>query len=279
VSMARIAVVTGANQGLGLAVVKGLAAAWGPDDVVYLTGRDAARVEAAAGELRRPAAGARARVVPEVLDVTDDGTVGGLAERLGQRHGGVDVVVSNAAARLTPERSQADQVRAFVDTNNLGTTRMLRAFGPLLRPGGRYVVVASAFGTLRGLPEHLHARFATDAMTLEQVDDVMLAYANAVEEGRAAAEGWPEWINVASKVGQVAAMRVYARQTGTEGDAFVVAACPGLVDTAASRPWFADMSTARTPDEAAAALVKLALDPDPAWRGELVQFGRVLPWT
>jgi hypothetical protein len=60
-----------------------------------------------------------------------------------------------------------------------------------------------------------------------------------------------------------------------------MALCPGLIDTDASRPWFEDMSTAQTPAEAAAWPVELALAPtfDPAFYGELVQFGKVLPWA
>ena len=56
--------------------------------------------------------------------------------------------------------------------------------------------------------------------------------------------------------------------------------CPGLIDTEASRPWFADMSQAQTPAEAAAWPVELALGEhfDPAFYGELVQFGAVIPW-
>ncbi len=56
--------------------------------------------------------------------------------------------------------------------------------------------------------------------------------------------------------------------------------CPGLIDTDASRPWFDDMSAAQTPAEAAAWPVELALSStfDPALYGELVQFGKVLPW-
>ena len=59
-----------------------------------------------------------------------------------------------------------------------------------------------------------------------------------------------------------------------------MALCPGLIDTDASRPWFEDMSTAQTPAEAASWPVELALAPsfDPALYGELVQFGKVLPW-
>jgi carbonyl reductase 1 len=60
----------------------------------------------------------------------------------------------------------------------------------------------------------------------------------------------------------------------------VAALCPGLIDTDASRPWFADMSQAQTPEQAAVAVLDLALAPapDPATYGELVQFGKVLPW-
>ena len=101
----------------------------------------------------------------------------------------------------------------------------------------------------------------------------------AVHAGRAAAEGWPEWINIPSKVAQVAAVRVAAAGALPDG-ALVAAVCPGLIDTDASRPWFDDMSAAQTPAQAATALLDLALAPavDPRFRGELVQFGRVLPW-
>ncbi len=59
-----------------------------------------------------------------------------------------------------------------------------------------------------------------------------------------------------------------------------MALCPGLIDTDASRPWFEDMSAAQTPAQAAAWPVRRALSPtfDPAVYGELVQFGKVLPW-
>jgi hypothetical protein len=160
---------------------------------------------------------------------------------------------------------------------------MLRAFGPTLRPGGRLLVVASAFGSLRRLSAHLHERFDTDAISLDELDDTMLDWRDAVVEGRAAEEGWPDWINIPSKVGQVAAVRVLAAQR-RDDDAvdvtLVAAVCPGLIDTEASCPWFEDMSQAQTPAEAAVTPLRLALDPvaNPRSYGELVQFGQVIPW-
>ena len=268
----RTAIVTGANQGLGFALAEGLAQRLAPSEVVYLTGRDRERVDAAAARLDRP----RAEVRPRVLDVRDGAAIEALAAELDE----VDIVFSNAAARIDRETPRAELVAPFVETNNLGTTRMLRAFSPRLRAGGRLLVVASALGSLRRLAEPLHARF--EVPTLDDVDATMLAWRDAVIDGRDIAEGWPEWINVPSKVGQVAAVRVLARdrRAADLGDGTLVAAvCPGLIDTAASRPFF-DMVDAQTPARAAVALLDLALAPtaEPRLYGELVQFGEVIPW-
>ncbi len=55
---------------------------------------------------------------------------------------------------------------------------------------------------------------------------------------------------------------------------------PGLIDTDASRPWFADMSQAQSPDQAAADVLWLATLPEGTTEpyGELVQHRIVLPW-
>jgi NAD(P)-dependent dehydrogenase (short-subunit alcohol dehydrogenase family) len=276
--MSRIAVVTGANQGLGFALAEGLAQRLAPDDIVYHTGRSAERIRDSALRIAAPVAEVR----PHVLDVRDGGAVAAFADELRERHRGVDIVFSNAAARLAPDTPWTQLVGPFVDTNNLATTRMLRAFSPILRPGGRLIVVASDFGTLRSLPEALHGRFDTDTMSLNDIDATMTAWRDAVLDGTATAEGWPDWINIPSKVGQVAAVRVLARErhlADKANDTLVAAVCPGLVDTAASRPWFDNMSDAQTPAQAAVALLRLALDPvRPETYGELVQFGRIRPW-
>src|SRR5690242_3150166 len=123
---ARIALVTGANQGLGRALVEGLAARMNPQDHVLLTGRDPQRVRTAAAEV---AAGpAVARVEGRVLDVRDGDAIAALGEELGE----VDIVFSNATARMSPDADPADEVDAVADTSNLATTAVLRTFAPRL---------------------------------------------------------------------------------------------------------------------------------------------------
>jgi len=279
-SDARIALVTGANQGLGFALAAGLAARMDPEDLVLLTGRHPRRVaDAAAAASTR--AGTRSRVIGRVLDVADAGAVAGLAAELADRHGGVDIVISNAIAALTPDLPQSEQADAFIDVANGGTHAMLGSFGPVVRPGGRLIVVASSLGTLGHLDPRLRPLF--DGATLEQVKAAVESWRTALHDGTAEEQGWPRWINVPSKVAQVAAVRAVAAQRRAADLAqgtLLAAVCPGLVDTRASRPWFDDYSRAQTPDQAARAVLDLILAdrPDPVTYGELVQFGQVLPW-
>ena len=275
----RTALVTGANQGLGRALVEALAAGLGPTDRVLLTGRDPDRVRAAAAAVADGPA--TARVEGRVLDVRDADAIAALAAELGA----VDIVFSNATSRMRPEADPVDEVDAVAATSNLATTRMLRAFAPRLRPGGRLIVVASALGTLDKLDERVAGRFAAAATeSLDAVDALVADWRAAVHAGRAEAEGYGTWLNIPSKVAQVAAVRALARERRDDDlshGRLLMALCPGLIDTDASRPWFEDMSTAQTPAQAAAWPVELALAPtfDPAFYGELVQFGKVLPWA
>ncbi len=185
----------------------------------------------------------------ELLDVRDDTSVKALADTIAERHGGVDIVISNAAARISREIPSEQQVRTFVDTNNHGMLRVIRAFRPLLNDGARFIVVASSFGTLGSLDPRLHPRFDVAHMSLADLAKVMNDYVEAVETGRAAAEGWPGWINPPSKVGQVAAVKVLARELAGEAarrDILVNAACPGLSPPVPASPMANSSSTARS---------------------------------
>ncbi|MDW8471524.1 SDR family NAD(P)-dependent oxidoreductase [Streptomyces scabiei] len=273
----RIALVTGATQGLGLALVEGLARQLDEGDLVYATGRDGTRLKEITAEL---AGTGPAEVRSELFDVSDPDRAQHLADTLAERHGGVDIVFNNAVMGVIPGDDPPAIVDAYTQVNNFGTTRVLRAFGPLLRDGGRLIVVASTQGTLSYLAPVLHSRFDNLA-TLDDADSAVAGWRDAVQDGSAFGGAWPAFINIPSKVGQVAAVRTLAAQRREDDlarDVLIASVCPGMMNTRISQVWW-DVSDAPTPDQAAVALLELVKQPvRPEQYGELVRDGQVIPW-
>jgi NAD(P)-dependent dehydrogenase (short-subunit alcohol dehydrogenase family) len=274
--MNKIALITGATRNLGFSLAQGLARRLDPTDTVYLTGRDAARVAQSVKDLTD----ARANVRGEVLDVAKREAVARFADELAARHGGIDIVLSNHYSRVEPEDNPAEVIDHYVEANNLGTTSMLRHFAPLMRDGGRLLVIASRAGSLRALAPALHSRFQ-NLRSLDDVDRAVCTWRDAVRAGRAPGQAWPAWINIPSKIGQVAAVRVLAGQrrvADLSRGILIASISPGLIDTGASRPWL-DLRGAPQPDEVAAPILDFVLAPmtDESLYGELVHVGREEP--
>ena len=272
----KIALVTGATQGLGLALVEGLAARLATEDTVYLTGRDAGRVAEAVEAM--PAGGAEVR--GEVLDVAEPGAPGRLAARLAERHGGVDVVIGNAVMRVGPDDDPRAIVDDYAEVNNFGTTRLLRAFAPLLRDDGRFLVVASSFGTLHHLAPALHDRFDRTVLIGRsgQAGRGLARRGRGRQRPRRRLAGLRQH-PVQDRPGRG---RAHARRPAPRRR-------PGPRDPARRRlprdDEHADVRAvvgrqhAPSPAQAADTLLDLVFRPlDPAQYGELVRDGAVLPW-
>jgi NAD(P)-dependent dehydrogenase (short-subunit alcohol dehydrogenase family) len=182
--------------------------------------------------------------------------------------------------RVGPDDDEKRVVGPYVEVNNFGTTRLLRAFAPIMRDGGRLVVVASRLGTLNYLAPVLHPRF-DGLVDLDQVDEAVRAWRDDVAAGRTKGTAWPAFVNIPSKIAQVAAVRVLAasrRAADLERDIMLLSVCPGMMNTPTSQLWW-DVSDAPTPTEAAESLIDLVLGPTrPEFYGELVRAGEVLPW-
>ena len=165
--MARRALVTGANRGIGLAVAQALAA---EGLEVLVAGRDEGAIDEAADLV--PGS------TPVRLDVRDEASVQAAAERTGP----IDVLVNNAAVLdegQDPLTEHEDRVTALVDTNLLGAWRTCRAFVPgmVVRDFGRVVNVSSGAGSFGGglwpaAPAYSVSKAALNALTVVLADRV-----------------------------------------------------------------------------------------------------------
>ncbi len=151
-----VALVIGANQGIGLQIAKDLVA---HGFTVMVGSRNLGRGEAAVKEV-----GPDARALQ--LDVTDQASIAAAAERVRKEFGRLDVLVNNAAISHTrrrpgvtveeyskvfsPSAVPLDEVRAVFETNVFGPFAIYQAMLPILRetPGARVVNVSSGAGSL-----------------------------------------------------------------------------------------------------------------------------------
>jgi hypothetical protein len=159
---------------------------------------------------------------------------------------------------------------------------VLDAFGPLLRPGGPLNLVASSLGTLANLAPVLHTQFDHLASP-QDVDQAVLKWRDAVRDGSAFSGAWPAFINIPSKIGQVAAVRSLAaarRDADLATGTLIAAFCPGMINTPTSGAFW-DVRGAATPDEAAVPLLNLVLGDIPldSCYGQLIRGTDILPWN
>ena len=143
----KIALVTGANKGIGKETARGLGLL---GHTVLVGSRDPDRGRQTAAELT--AEGLAAHDV--VLDVTDDESVATAAKQVERDHGRIDVLVNNAAVLVDGDgpavEASLEVIEQTYATNVLGLVRVTQAFLPLLRRSGsgRIVNVSSELSSL-----------------------------------------------------------------------------------------------------------------------------------
>jgi NAD(P)-dependent dehydrogenase (short-subunit alcohol dehydrogenase family) len=148
-SAKKIALITGANKGIGFETARQL----GTQGIAVVLGaRDLARGEAAAETLKKEGIDARA----VKLDVVNAADIKAAAEKVEKDFGKLDILVNNAGVMFEPiggnnaSTVSEETIRKTFDTNFFGTIAVTRAFVPLLKKsdGGRIVNVSSILGSL-----------------------------------------------------------------------------------------------------------------------------------
>jgi NAD(P)-dependent dehydrogenase (short-subunit alcohol dehydrogenase family) len=140
-----VALVTGANKGIGKEIARGLARL---GMTVLLGARDAKRCAIAADELRDDG-----RVLPLTLDVTVKSSIAKAASEIGDYYGRLNVLINNAGApapRLPPSEVDAAAMRTVFETNVFGVVEVMHAMLPLLKKSAaaRVVNISSLRGSL-----------------------------------------------------------------------------------------------------------------------------------
>jgi len=179
----QVALVTGGNKGIGLAVCRKLAK---DGFKVILAARTLEKAQAACARLQTEGLNA----FPLKLDVTSDEEVTQAFGMISNQFGRLDVLVNNAGVLLDPPRhppdaegasvfnASLDVIRASLETNTFGALRLCQKFVPLMRAHnyGRIVNLSSGMGQLEdmngGWPGYRLSKVALNALTRILADEL-----------------------------------------------------------------------------------------------------------
>ncbi|XP_076799283.1 carbonyl reductase [NADPH] 1-like isoform X1 [Arvicanthis niloticus] len=289
----RVALVTGANKGIGFAITRDLCRKFSGD--VVLTARDEARGRTAVQQLQAEGLSPRFHQ----LDIDDPQSIRALRDFLLKEYGGLDVMVNNAGIGTWPKNNPPGkgdffkepqpgidlthfhiQREAAMKTNFFGTQAICTELLPLIKTQGRVVNVSSLISleALRNCSPELQQKFRSETITEEELEGLMKKFVEDTKKGIHEKEGWPNSAYGVSKIGVTVLSRIHARKLNKQrrGDKILLnACCPGWVRTDMAGP-----KAPKSPEEGAETPVYLALLPPDAEgpHGQFVQDKKVEQW-
>mmetsp|Transcript_50715 Transcript_50715/g.123627 ORF Transcript_50715/g.123627 Transcript_50715/m.123627 type:complete len:269 (+) Transcript_50715:110-916(+) len=265
----KVAVVTGANKGIGYEIARNLGSM--PGQLAILACRNPKLGEESAARLKSE--GCNVQFMP--LDIDSEQSIDEFAAKLKISFPqGIDILVNNAAiafkgADPTPFGQQAEPT---IRVNYKGTAMLTDALLPVVKNGGRIATVASMSGSLRNYHPSLQERFRNPNMTRQQLDQLAGEFVTLAQRGQHNQAGWPNTCYGVSKALAIAHTRMLARELAPRG-ILVNCCCPGYVAT--------DMSSHRghkTPAQGADTPTFIALLPDGGPTGQFWSDRTIQPW-
>jgi len=251
-TMPKIAIVTGANKGIGLEIARGLARTAGVHTI--LACRNALLGAQAVEELSREVAEG-STLEQRVLDISSDDSIANFVRSFKADFPKCDILVNNAAIafKSSDPTPFSEQASPTISINYTGTVELTKQMLSVLSPGARVVNVASMAGHLKILPnESVKSDFTNPALTEESLSRLMKDFVADISSGKAA-DRWPKTCYGMSKLGVIAFTKLLARD---RPDLIVNAVCPGWCST--------DMSShsgPRSAEKGAETPLMLAIDP------------------
>ncbi|KOB64421.1 putative dehydrogenase with different specificities related to short-chain alcohol dehydrogenase [Operophtera brumata] len=192
---AKVAIVTGANKGIGFAIVRGLCKRFEGD--VYLTSRDIERGKNAVEELKKEGLNPKYHQ----LDITDKHSLEDFRDYIKKNYDGIDVLVNNAAIAFKNSATEPVSVQAeqTLFVNYFCLVSACDILFPLLKTGARVVNISSSCGHLSNIPsKDLQSKFMDQTLTVPALSSLLQSYIDSAKQASLA-----EWGNSSYAVSKV----------------------------------------------------------------------------
>jgi carbonyl reductase 1 len=272
----KIVVVTGANKGIGKAIVVSLLEKL-QNSVVYLTARDENRGQKATTEIISSESSNYSPSKNELryhqLDITDDNSCKNFADYIQNTHQGLDILINNAGIMFSNDATESPEIQAEVTIgiNYYGTKLISSHLLPLLRKDGRLVNICSTLGVMKKRYSEERIKQLTTAKTMEEIDSFVEEYKKHAKDNTRKEAGFPESAYQVSKSAEIALTFLQAKELEAKG-VIVNACCPGFVATSMT-----NFKGYLTVEQGADTPIYLAINPSPP-KSSFVYQRKVRPW-
>jgi len=240
--MTKLAIVTGANKGIGFEITKKLLLS-SQLTHLSLTSRNTKLGEEACERLKtsHPESLKQTELLFHQLDLDDMNSIKTFANHLSEKFvkedgGVIDVLINNAgfAFKVKATESFIQQANVTLGINYFGTLHVCEHLLPLMKPGGRIVNVSSQAGLLSNIKsKNLKDKFLDPQLSIDQLSGLMNKFIDDVANSRHEQEGWPNTTYGVSKIGENALTRVLARE---HPQLKISSCCPGWCRTDMAGP-------------------------------------------
>lgn len=248
----QVALVTGANQGIGYHIVRQVAQAR-PNWTVLLGARDPAKGEKAVKDT------GLSNVKMLQLDVDSKESITHAAEEVKRQYGEqpLALLVNNAGRAWKGDAFDTEVFDGTFKTNYYGLLDCTNAFLPLIPAKGRIVTTSSASSVraLSTMSSEKRAQFLAEDLTLAGLTKLLEQFRSDIADGTWEAKGWPKSIYGMSKVGASLSTRIMAKDMPR--GITINCGCPGWCRTN-----MAGDKAPRSAEEGAEMISHIALRPE-----------------
>ncbi|KAJ3647386.1 hypothetical protein Zmor_019265 [Zophobas morio] len=212
-SSSKVAVVTGSNKGIGYAIVQGLCEKF--DGVVYLTARDVNRGQEAVAKLNQLG------LKPSFhqLEITDESSITKFRDHLVQNHGGIDILINNAAIAFKRTATEPFSEQAVItnSVNYYATLKVCDILFPILKKNAKVIHVSSSEGHLSKIPSAtLRSQFNDPSLTVPKLNQLVEKFIQDAKNDKHKEAGWGTSSYAVSKVAVSALTKIQQRNFDQE---------------------------------------------------------------
>jgi len=217
----RVAVITGADAGIGFAIAHRLVTNE-PYLTILLCAPTLERAKEACEKLSLKNV---AEVIPAKFDPLDPKDATRITERVRNEFASLDLIIT--CSSVLPISNEQGQEERILEGNFFATVRLTEKLSPLLRPNSRVVILVPPVGVqaLRQCSERLMQSFIDPRQTARGLEMLANRFGATMRMGRNVQEGFPTSLYGGAKMFLLSYTRVLARQMATRGDNVTVNAC------------------------------------------------------